>query len=109
MFWETSQDSQENRPEACNFIKTETLAYVVSCEFCEISKNNFFTEHIWATASATCRHKSSEEHIFSKIVSLLLKNKFYGRLFPENILKIVSAILINEAVVQSMNSLQYIL
>ena len=22
-----------------------------SCEFCEISKNTFFTEHLWATAS----------------------------------------------------------
>ena len=36
---------QENtcvRPEACNFIKKETLAQVFSCEFCEISKNTFF-------------------------------------------------------------------
>ena len=23
-----------------------------SCEFCDISKNTFFTEHLWATASA---------------------------------------------------------
>ena len=35
---------------ACNFIKKETLAQVFSCEFCEISKNNFFTEHLWTTA-----------------------------------------------------------
>ena len=28
-----------------------TLAQVFSCEFCEISKNNFFTEHLWVTAS----------------------------------------------------------
>ena len=34
-----------------NFIKRETLAQVFSCEFCEISKNTFFTEHIWVTAS----------------------------------------------------------
>ena len=27
--------------DACNFIKRETLAQVFSCEFCEISKNNF--------------------------------------------------------------------
>ena len=33
----------------CNFIKKETLAQVFSCEFCEISKNIFFTEHLWAT------------------------------------------------------------
>ena len=36
---------------ACNFIKKETLAKVFSCEFCEISKNTFFTEHPRATAS----------------------------------------------------------
>ena len=31
----------------CNFIKKETLAQVLSCEFYEISKNTFFTEHLW--------------------------------------------------------------
>ena len=25
----------------------ETLAHVFSCEFCEIFKNTFFTEHLW--------------------------------------------------------------
>ena len=29
----------------------ETLAQVFSCEFCQISNNTFFTEHLWATAS----------------------------------------------------------
>ena len=33
----------------CNFIKKETLAQVFSCDFCEISKNTFFTEHLHAT------------------------------------------------------------
>ena len=42
---------QSLRPETCNFIKMETLTQVFSCEFCEISKNTFFTEHVWATAS----------------------------------------------------------
>ena len=37
--------------QACNFIKKKTLAQMFSCEFCEISKNNIFTEHLWATAS----------------------------------------------------------
>ena len=37
----------------CNFIKKETLAQVFSCEFREISKNTFFIEHLWATASMT--------------------------------------------------------
>ena len=35
------------RSEACNFIKKVTLAQVFSCELCEISKNTFFTEHLW--------------------------------------------------------------
>ena len=30
-------------------IKKETLAHVFSCEFCEISKNTFFTEHLGTT------------------------------------------------------------
>ena len=42
---------QNCRPQACNFIKNDTLAQVFSCENCEISKNTFFTEHLWATAS----------------------------------------------------------
>ena len=33
------------RPQACNFIKKETLTQVLSCEFCEISNSTFFTEH----------------------------------------------------------------
>ena len=41
---EISQNSQEN---TCNFIKKETLAQLFSCEFCEISKNTFSTEHLW--------------------------------------------------------------
>ena len=59
---EISQNSQENtsarvsfliklQTSASNFIKKETLAEVLSCEFCEIFKNTFFTEHLWTTAS----------------------------------------------------------
>ena len=33
------------------FIKRETLAQVFSCQFCEISKNTFFREHLRVTAS----------------------------------------------------------
>ena len=29
------------RPEASNFTKEEAVAFVFSCEFCEISKNTF--------------------------------------------------------------------
>ena len=59
MFLEISQNSQENTCArasfliklACNFLKKEALAQVFSCEFREISKNTFFIEHLWATAS----------------------------------------------------------
>ena len=37
--------------EACKFIEKETLAQLFSCEFCEISMNIFFTEHLWKTTS----------------------------------------------------------
>ena len=39
------------RPKDCDFVKKETLAQVFSCEFCEISKNTFSTEHLGTTAS----------------------------------------------------------
>ena len=32
--------------ESCIFIKKETLPQLYSCEFCEIFKNTFFTEHL---------------------------------------------------------------
>ena len=59
---EISQNLQENTcvgasfliklqaEEACDFIKKETLAQAFSCQFCEISKKAFFTEHLLATA-----------------------------------------------------------
>ena len=37
------------RPEI--LFKKETLTQVFSCEFCIISKNTFFTEHLWTTTS----------------------------------------------------------
>ena len=66
VFLEISQYSQENTcawvsflslrtqslPQACSFIKKETLAQAFSCEYCEISKNTFFfTEQLRTTAS----------------------------------------------------------
>ena len=64
MFSKISQNSQKNtcdrvsfltklQVETCNFIKKEILAQVFSCKFCEISKNTFFTEHLWATVSSS--------------------------------------------------------
>ena len=67
MFLEISQKLQENtcsrvsfliklqaEAGACNFINKEDLTRVFSWEFCEISKNTFFAEHLWA---------ASEEHL----------------------------------------------
>ena len=65
------QNSQENtcarasfliklKASSCSFIKKETLAQMFSCEFCEISKNTFFTEHLLATASEGCGYVSSK-------------------------------------------------
>ena len=48
MFLEISQNSQENTCVRASFlIKLQAF----SCEFCEISKNTVFTEHVWTTAS----------------------------------------------------------
>ena len=61
MFLEISQNSQESTCARVSFlIKLQaapatllkrTLAQVFSYEFCEISKNTFFTEHLRTTAS----------------------------------------------------------
>ena len=41
--------------------KRETLAQVFSYEFCKISKNTFFKERLWATASVgNCFGKDAE-------------------------------------------------
>ena len=38
---ENNMENMENKHEARNFIKKETLVQLFSCEFCEISKNPF--------------------------------------------------------------------
>ena len=54
VFLEISQNSQKNTcAKACNFIKKESLAQVFFCEFFEISKNTFSTEHLQRTASVS--------------------------------------------------------
>ena len=53
VFLEISQNSQENtcaRVSGLQLIKKETLARVFSSEFCEISKNTFFTKYLQTTA-----------------------------------------------------------
>ena len=63
VFLKISQILQENTctrvAEACNFIKKDALAQVLSCEFCETFKNTFFKEQFWTTAS---------EHLVSNVI-----------------------------------------
>ena len=49
-FLEILQNSQENILTRVSFL-TKWLWHVFSCEFCKISKNTFFTEYLWETAS----------------------------------------------------------
>ena len=60
-FLEVLQNSQENhcqniffnKVQPCDFIKKETLVHVLSCEFCEISKNSYSYRTPPVAASAT--------------------------------------------------------
>ena len=70
--------------EACNLIEKETLALVFSFEFCEISKNTLFTEHLRTTASVatvmkTCSFikKTLQHRYFSVNIPEFLKQLFY--------------------------------
>ena len=54
------------RPKACNFIEKEILPQVLSCEFCQISKNTFFTEPLSATTSAVCKNMILRSFFFFK-------------------------------------------
>ena len=83
VFLEISQSSQENTCArvsffnkvaglACNFIKKEALAHVFSCEFREISKNTFFTEHLWLTASDFIHLKGAMKLYFTRCSCVLI-------------------------------------
>ena len=50
VFLKILQNSQENTCEAFNFIKRETPTQVFFCIFCDIFKNNLFTEHLSSAA-----------------------------------------------------------
>ena len=58
VFLKILQNLQENNRTRVTFLiklqaKKETLAQVFSCEFCNIFKSTFFTEHLRTTASVT--------------------------------------------------------
>ena len=50
-YWFSSREDLLNLRPAAALLKKETLAQVFFCEFCEISKKTFSTEHFWTTAS----------------------------------------------------------
>ena len=62
--------------QTCNLIKEEARAQVFYCEFFEISKNTFFTEDLWATASKSVSEmlifRGSSSTMFFKVS--VLKN-----------------------------------
>ena len=68
---------------ACNFIKKEPLAQVFSCEFCEISKNTFFTFLQNTSGGCLCMYIKSKIKVdisFSNlcwIVSLCIEYGYY--------------------------------
>ena len=57
------------------FINEENLAKVFSCEFFEISKNNFPSEHLWTTVCVTL--KSAHKKILNYSNFLTNLNKVY--------------------------------
>ena len=59
------------KASAGNFIKKEALVLVFSCDFREISKNTFFTEHRCENVSALIIYhgRQASEGSFTKLVS----------------------------------------
>ena len=75
VFLEISQNSQESTCARVSFLikllfflKKETLAQVFSCEFYEISKNTFFTEHLWTTSSVLYLFQMILSNFFQNVV-----------------------------------------
>ena len=57
-------------PEACNFIKKETLAQVFSCEFCEIYKNTLYYRIPLVAASGVLINFAILEPFSNKVAGL---------------------------------------
>ena len=46
--------------QARNFIKKETPAQVISCEYCEIFKNTYFEENLQTAVSKTLKARENK-------------------------------------------------
>ena len=76
-------------PQGCNFIKKEALTQVFSCEFCEISKNTFLTEHLRTTASIDYKWIINKSGMNKMAVTTYCKTKVFrhlhiGKLLSQN-------------------------
>ena len=75
-----------NKVAAAVTLFKKRLAQVFSSEYCEISKNAFFTEHLWTTASApissnwnTLRHLGLKmddgfPHVINTLITFIIKH-----------------------------------
>ena len=112
VFVEILQNSQENTcarvfilmelPEACNFIKIETLAQVFSCEFCKISKNTFsYRTPQMATSVLFLKVVSKTNYFLRK----LLFQSFYflrGPIFSKQLYIFARATFLEDVVFQNI-------
>ena len=62
-------------------LKKETLVLVFSCEFCEISKNTFFIEHLqWLLLANLCTIQKKETNHKTKVKTTnIVINYVYGQ------------------------------
>ena len=99
LFLKISQNSQENTCARVSFlaklqllglqlIKKETLAQVFSSEFWEISKNTFFKEHLWTTASEYCE----SDLIRPKAILKISFDRYWDKTWSECLLTTISSI-----------------
>ena len=66
--------SQENTCAGVSFLIQAFLVF--SCEFCKISNNTFFTEHVWATASQIRRRSLNISKTRTTTINFRTLSKF---------------------------------
>ena len=87
--WNFAKFTGKHLSQVLFFNKKDTLAQVFSCEFCEISKNTFFTERVWMTASEFLYLRKNYykfcwcmKQFLNLIKVLLVYNPNYSSFFP---------------------------
>ena len=68
-FYKIHRKTPVPESKACNFIEKETLAQVLSCEFCEISKNTFLHRTPLVAAS-----ERSQQHEIGQLKHRLMND-----------------------------------